>query len=146
MKKIASPNELQAEVRAILAYVHGHGPDGKPDRQVVASKLRELADRVAGIPFDDPEEDKRNLQRDIAAHLNSFWRDLELSSPSMKALMGFKRDLKKGQAKAKDAKEIAGDLDFDLGQLRGKKDSKSKKQIKMITSLAAFLKKQVSKL
>ncbi len=45
MEKIASPQELQSEIRSILAYVH-HSE--KPDRQVVAVRLRELADRVAG--------------------------------------------------------------------------------------------------
>lgn len=47
MQKIASPQELQAELKSILAFVHGHGPDGKPNRSVVAGKLRALADRVA---------------------------------------------------------------------------------------------------
>ena len=44
MHKIASPNELQAELRAIMAFIHA---SEKPDRQVVAEKLSELADRVA---------------------------------------------------------------------------------------------------
>jgi hypothetical protein len=48
MQKIASPTELQAELCGLIAFIHGHGPDGKPDRRVIASKLRELADRVAG--------------------------------------------------------------------------------------------------
>jgi len=52
MKKIASPQELQSEIRSILAFIHGHGPEGKPARQVVADKLRELADRVAGYGFE----------------------------------------------------------------------------------------------
>jgi len=44
MLKIASPRELQAELKAIIAFIH-HSE--KPDREVVASKLRALADRVA---------------------------------------------------------------------------------------------------
>lgn len=48
MQKIATPQDLQAELRSLMAFVHEHGPDGKPDRQVVAAKLRDLADRVAG--------------------------------------------------------------------------------------------------
>jgi len=44
MQKIASPQELQAEIRAIMAFVHA---SEKPDRRAIASKLRELADRVA---------------------------------------------------------------------------------------------------
>lgn len=47
MNKIASPTELQAEIRSLLAFIHGHGPDGKPDRQVIAAKLHDLADRTA---------------------------------------------------------------------------------------------------
>jgi len=54
MLKIASPNELQAELKSILAFIQGHGPDGKPNRQVVASKLRGLADRVAGRSIKAP--------------------------------------------------------------------------------------------
>ena len=44
MQKIASPQELQAELKAIMAFVHA---SEKPDRQVVASKLRALAGRLA---------------------------------------------------------------------------------------------------
>jgi len=44
MRKIASPQELQSEIHAIMAYIQG---PGKPERRVVAAKLRELADRVA---------------------------------------------------------------------------------------------------
>lgn len=47
MQKIASPRELQAELKAIMAFVHS---SEKPDREVVASKLRALADRVAAGP------------------------------------------------------------------------------------------------
>ena len=43
MLKIASPQELQAELRAILAFVH---TSEKPDRQVIASKLRAVAARL----------------------------------------------------------------------------------------------------
>lgn len=47
MIKIASPQDLQAELRSLMAFVHDHGPEGRPDREVVAAKLRDLADRVA---------------------------------------------------------------------------------------------------
>lgn len=53
MQKIASPRELQAELKAIMAFVHA---SEKPDRQVVASKLRALADRVAGASKRDLEK------------------------------------------------------------------------------------------
>jgi hypothetical protein len=45
--RIASPNEFQVELRAIMAFIHA---SEKPDRQVVASKLRDLADRMAASP------------------------------------------------------------------------------------------------
>lgn len=48
MHKIASPQDLQAELRSLMAFVQAHGPEGKPDRQVLAAKLHDLADRVAG--------------------------------------------------------------------------------------------------
>jgi hypothetical protein len=47
MDKIASPQDLQAEIRGIMAFIHA---SEKPDRQVLASKLRELAHRVAAAP------------------------------------------------------------------------------------------------
>lgn len=45
MDKIASPQDLQAELRSLVAFVHA---SEKPDRQVIAAKLRDLASRVAG--------------------------------------------------------------------------------------------------
>lgn len=44
MEKIASPQDLQAELRSLLAYCQG---PTRPSRDLVASKLRDLADRVA---------------------------------------------------------------------------------------------------
>jgi hypothetical protein len=44
MDKIATPQDLQAELHSIMAFVHA---SEKPDRQVLASKLRDLADKVA---------------------------------------------------------------------------------------------------
>jgi hypothetical protein len=44
MHKIASPQDLQAELRRLLAY----SQEVQPSRQVLASELRELANRVAG--------------------------------------------------------------------------------------------------
>jgi hypothetical protein len=43
MRKIAAPQDLQTELRRLLAYSQEH----QPSRQVVASELRGLADRVA---------------------------------------------------------------------------------------------------
>jgi len=45
MKKIASPMELQAELVSLQEYIYSF--TGKPDREVLASKLRDLAERVA---------------------------------------------------------------------------------------------------
>lgn len=44
MKRIASPHELQTELRRLLAYCQG--PD-RPSRQVLVARLNELANRVA---------------------------------------------------------------------------------------------------
>jgi hypothetical protein len=45
MDKIATPQDLQAELRSILAYVSSDAE--KPSRQVLARRLRGLAGRVA---------------------------------------------------------------------------------------------------
>jgi hypothetical protein len=45
MNKIATPQDFQAELRSISAFVQSH-PD-KPEREIVAAKLRDLANRVA---------------------------------------------------------------------------------------------------
>lgn len=50
MNRIASPRDLQAELRSVVAFIHA---SEKPDRQIVASKLRDLADRVARAPDKD---------------------------------------------------------------------------------------------
>jgi hypothetical protein len=44
MNKIASPQDLRAEIHRLLAYCDG---PGNPSRDRIASELRELADRVA---------------------------------------------------------------------------------------------------
>jgi len=43
MRKIAAPQDLQSELRRLLAYSQSH----QPSRQVLASELMDLADRVA---------------------------------------------------------------------------------------------------
>lgn len=43
MHKIASPSDLQSELHRILSYAR----TSTPSRQVIASELRDLADRVA---------------------------------------------------------------------------------------------------
>lgn len=54
MEKIASPQDLQAEIRRLLA--HCQGPQ-RPSRQHLAAQLRSLADRVAGRDLYDEVED-----------------------------------------------------------------------------------------
>ena len=52
MKKIASPQDLQAELQSVMAFVHGYGPQGRVDREAVADKLNDLADRIATFKWD----------------------------------------------------------------------------------------------
>lgn len=47
MNKIASPQELQAELRRLLAY----SQSPKPSREKLAAAMRGLADRVAGRDY-----------------------------------------------------------------------------------------------
>jgi len=83
MQKIASPRELQAELKSIIAFVHA---SEKPDRQVVASKLRELADRISGErfelvygtggtggPYPDLEKAKAMADRLMKGNRNEVW-------------------------------------------------------------------------
>lgn len=44
MNRIASPRDLQAELHALMTFIRA---SEKPDRQVLATKLVELADRLA---------------------------------------------------------------------------------------------------
>lgn len=77
MDKIASPQELQAELEAIRAFVH-HSE--KPDRQVVASKLRALADRVADPVFSKTATGAADFSRMVSAFmLNPKSNDLHKS-------------------------------------------------------------------
>jgi len=65
MQKIASPQELQAELRSLMAFIQGHGPGGKPDRDVLAGKLRDIADRVAGAGGQLPKAKYKQLFQKI---------------------------------------------------------------------------------
>jgi hypothetical protein len=64
MKKIASPVELQAELRSIMAFIHA---SEKPDRQVIAQKLRDLANRTANWR-DQAEKDAKKLYGYLKKH------------------------------------------------------------------------------
>jgi hypothetical protein len=54
MHKIASPQDLQAEIHNILAFIRA---SERPSRQVIALKFRELADRVAADPTKEGVKD-----------------------------------------------------------------------------------------
>lgn len=64
MEKIASPNELQAELKSVMDYVH---QEEKPDRDVVASMLYDLAERVSPEPLDKiaSEDGRKMLQEKV---------------------------------------------------------------------------------
>lgn len=47
MNKIATPQDLQTELRCLLALVEDSNGE-KPSREKLAADIRELADRVAG--------------------------------------------------------------------------------------------------
>jgi len=49
MDKIASPQDLQNELRRLVAYAEG-AEGVRPSREKLASELHELATRVAGVP------------------------------------------------------------------------------------------------
>lgn len=105
MKKIASPQEVQAELRSIMAFVHA---SEKPDREVVAQKLRELADRVAAIP-----RRIKNLPRGV--------RNEGVEEKAHELIVKFKteRDANKFEDRAKEAlglddPEEAEDSDYDV--------------------------------
>ena len=61
MDKIASPQDLQAELQSLRAFVHA---SEKPDRQVIAAKLHDLADRVAGVKKEKIPESERDSWKD----------------------------------------------------------------------------------
>lgn len=56
MDKVANPHELQAELRRLLAYCQG---PNRPSRAVLATKLNELADRVAVMRVKLPGAERR---------------------------------------------------------------------------------------
>jgi hypothetical protein len=60
MNKIASPGELQAELRRLLAYSQSE----KPSREKLAAGLNALADRVAGAEKETVPESDQGLLKD----------------------------------------------------------------------------------
>jgi hypothetical protein len=69
MQKIASPQELQAEIRAIMAFVHA---SEKPDRQVIASKLNELADRLGASKEKIPESERDSWKDSVRRNKGKY--------------------------------------------------------------------------
>jgi len=55
MRKIASPQELGSELRSLETFIQG---SEQPSREVIARKLRDLADRLAA----SPEAEKERMQ------------------------------------------------------------------------------------
>jgi hypothetical protein len=62
MKKIASPADLQTELRRLLAYTQSE----QPSRVKIAAALRELAERVAAKEFWRPVMDEDPEKMSIA--------------------------------------------------------------------------------
>lgn len=65
MKKIASPQHLQAELGRLVSYCQG--PD-RPSRAVLASEIRGLATRVAGEDWLSSDR-ARGFAKDIATEI-----------------------------------------------------------------------------
>lgn len=75
--RIASPNELAQELRQLLAYSGSE----KPSRQLIASKLRELAHKVAGVQTRPLHEIADEIQKD--------WKKVNYAAkPYLEAMMG----------------------------------------------------------
>jgi len=62
MKKIASPQDLQTEIRRLMALCQ----EDEPSREKLASEIRNLADRLAGSAYDQIVEDKRFLPKNLS--------------------------------------------------------------------------------
>jgi hypothetical protein len=94
MRKIATPQDLQAELHGIMAYVHA---TEKPDRQVVASQLRGLADRLAfqRTPFllqtkaalKNLQKQSASAQAQVLSYMKSFSNEFEYWDDELKKLI-----------------------------------------------------------
>ena len=72
MDKIASPQDLQAELNDILASCQG---DERPSREVIAADLRDLADRVAGMEATQVKALIKTFKADLARKLYGLYPD-----------------------------------------------------------------------
>lgn len=125
--RIASPQDLQAEIRAIMAFVHA---SEKPDRQVIASKLHSLADRVGGSTrmagpahaslfqklvqtVDKFEDSNKNLQRSAPKILRDI-KDAVAQShgadPDSNLMYGFQQQMSLMKEAMDDANHAANTL------------------------------------
>ena len=82
---------------------------------------------------DDKETKNYKLQSPLAGGLEMALRGLKLSGPSMKAVQKLRQDLLKGEAKARDVKEIKEDLSFDIkNEVGGKRNLKKIKVLEEV--------------
>jgi hypothetical protein len=98
MRKIAAPQDLQSELRRLLAYSQSH----QPSRQVLASELMDLADRVAVKASSSIE----NTAQKAAASITRLEGILtKASSALVKQEQLVQRSLPYYEAKVKEEKE-----------------------------------------
>lgn len=117
--KIASPQDLQAEIRKIMAYSEGE----KPSREALANSLYQLADRLS--PARKPKlaaDPNRDLAERLDSGLRTFTRGkqsemVEYVSEVLKAwaMTHGLKDLLRGNTKM-----IAEDLLYNAWQVRSK--------------------------
>lgn len=88
MDKIASPPELQAEIRRIQAWVHNF--NGEPRRNVVSALLRNLAFRVAG----DVMAVDQAAMHDLELYMEN---ERSLYNQKMSIIQNIQRRMKKDQ-------------------------------------------------
>ncbi len=94
MRKIATPQALQAELQRLLAYSQG----SRPSRQVLAEALKGLADRTAEVKT---KADFGKLRHQMSADLDTFeiaWgmysRDPVKNKHKLEDAMKYMRDLR----------------------------------------------------
>ena len=94
MDKIASPQELQAELRRLLAYSEGE----QPSRQVLSSRLRELAVRLGAVKT---KADFEQVYHQMQAALDTFdlaWsryeKDPEANKPKLADALKYMRTIR----------------------------------------------------
>ena len=120
MQKIATPQDLQAELHRLLAYCQ----EENPSREKLAAEIRELADRVGG----------RTVEAWATAPFEMNLRGLKLNPATFKGLKALDRDLDAGRASKSDIKNVIEDLEFEESRANAR-------SVKKIQALITFLKK-----